>query len=997
MESHHEDTVDCHQPLHHHAPNQNTSPLASSAEDCASFNKPEHISVTSRTETSETLDLCVKLDDLVLQWSSRKTSERKAFHDDNNDTWNTRGVLHNGSHDDNASLLSLESLSQHLEANDTQTTIVTIPKRLLDYTDRSFRTRRNYRADSCAESISNSQAKEERSYSSAPSVFDRLYQDAQQKARLRKRQDYILHDIDIPSPSHDSVGASTITSRHTSTSRDFGSNNDVFERLYQNERSQRKGQEQRSVEGQESSLVSSAMERRLLYKPPDSALPKRTTKKTSRYYFSSTGASSGQQFQPLSTGSTDSLSLPGSSTVSTRNDDAPTITTTPLVVPPRSAILRNSSNSVTLRNSSILERRLQYKPPESAIPKPRNHFDLAMSPLVVPLKRREPQTTGSASVLSQGSERRRQALLKLRNQPQTTASRQGLSMARASVTAKGSSALERQMQYDPPALALPKQRNQVKAPRPVQFVSPLVSSKRRESSGLVTSPRSSALERRLQHKPPVSVLPMHKSQTNAQKSDEFISPLVASKQGRSIESSIGALVVSRGTSTPALERRLDFKLPDSAKPKGRHQGKEFDSPLIAAPRKPNETCSVTCQVSSSLVRNLPDKPLTIQRTQIKAVLGALNDNETWAYGENKDQGSLIYNSASVIACSWRMCTARRVYCAMRACAVLIQCCWRCYNMRCQWASQCRGVKAIQAMWKRHLFRKKAAVKEMLAFSAAIKIQSTYRMASQRAYYIWLLTNIFLMQRNCRRYIHRYKAAKEIQCIWRSVLVRSKFRTQCVAATMIQSIIRAALQRKQYLAVLLSVKKIQTFLRQSNLNRDIRRTNAATDIQRKWRGVLVRERLMVSCVAAIMIQSVVRMSLQRRYFLALQKAAANIQQLRRRRRRSLVHIQQATRRVAAAMIQSSFRVMSRRRRFRVFRKATCRLQNKFRQHKSRKSLIRHTNAALEIQRKWRGALVRGRLVATRAAVIMIQSAVRMSFQRRFFLTLQKAATNIQPLW
>lgn len=259
--------------------------------------------------------------------------------------------------------------------------------------------------------------------------------------------------------------------------------------------------------------------------------------------------------------------------------------------------------------------------------------------------------------------------------------------------------------------------------------------------------------------------------------------------------------------------------------------------------------------------------------------------------------------------------------------------------------------------------------------AAIKIQAQWRCFQLYTDYIFLLTDIVIVQRTVRAYLARDRCTKRvneqaaitIQRYWRGYTASMDFMFILVRIIMAQRVIRRYIARKQYLNVTLprhrasiiiqrnyrfyyhrhmflttlnSAIKIQTtwrgYVHYSNYIIHKFERHAAITIQRYWRGFRIFSQFVILTYDVIRIQSCIRSYLVRVHLRKLQEYSIKIQSICR-----IYLAKKLLRSNRMSKIKHMSRVLS----FQYF--TVCkRIQRAFRNHMLRK---RHKIAVSTIER------------------------------------------------
>ncbi|CAB1323856.1 unnamed protein product [Coregonus sp. 'balchen'] len=299
-----------------------------------------------------------------------------------------------------------------------------------------------------------------------------------------------------------------------------------------------------------------------------------------------------------------------------------------------------------------------------------------------------------------------------------------------------------------------------------------------------------------------------------------------------------------------------------------------------------------------------------------------------------------------------------LYQRMRSAVILLQAAYRGQRDRKEISLQHQAATTIQAVFRRH----REEVKFQAMRFAAIIIQRYFRSHIQ-------------MKLDRDRFIKLRESAIVLQAAFRGYRVREDFAKMHRAATVIQANFRmhkqqSAYRRQHWAASVLQQRFRAQRLRNSQLENYHQMRNAVINLQALFRGKQAKE-LAKQKRAARKIQSFLMMSIGRQRFLKEKAAAVSIQSaFRRHQARTRYTKTQAS----AVTIQRWYR--------------SC---NVLRRQRDDYLAIRE--AAVKLQSAIRGTLAR-RLARRKRAAVMIQSVIRMSIQRRKYLTLRSSTVKLQ---
>ncbi|XP_013979018.1 abnormal spindle-like microcephaly-associated protein [Salmo salar] len=422
----------------------------------------------------------------------------------------------------------------------------------------------------------------------------------------------------------------------------------------------------------------------------------------------------------------------------------------------------------------------------------------------------------------------------------------------------------------------------------------------------------------------------------------------------------------------------------------------------------------------------------------------------------------MHKAASVLQRSYRAHCVRRLYLSLRSSVLAIQQKYRAAVAAKQQMHHYQRMRSA-AILLQAAYRGQRARKEIsLQHQAATMIQAGFRKHREEVKFQAMRFAATIIQRYCRCYIQmkqdrdRLKkcrvSAIVLQAAFRGYRVRQDVAKMCRAATVIQSAFRRHQARTRYNKTQASAVTIQRWYRSCNVLRRQRDDylalrEAAVKLQSAIRGTLAR-RLARRKRAAVKIQSVIRMSIQRtryltlrtstvklqshcrawvarRIFLKRRTAAATLQKYYRgrqaqREQRSLYlktlttvktlqarvrgHIQlkryQNLKR-SAVTIQAFYRGMVERRRFQHQRASAAIIQERFRAHllcqRERAKYLEMKKSAVLIQAVFRGDLARQSAKNRQVAVATVHRCMQTRHLRNRFLVIQRSVRVIQCRW
>ncbi|XP_056379418.1 abnormal spindle-like microcephaly-associated protein [Hyla sarda] len=297
------------------------------------------------------------------------------------------------------------------------------------------------------------------------------------------------------------------------------------------------------------------------------------------------------------------------------------------------------------------------------------------------------------------------------------------------------------------------------------------------------------------------------------------------------------------------------------------------------------------------------------------------------------------------------------------------------------------------------------------------ILSIYRMHKQRVEYLKIRQSAVVIQQRYRtvlqgrkvqdEYVNLKKAAYTVQAAWRGRSARKRIGRMHVAAAVIQSQYLMFKQRcyfNKLRRVTIAVQRRYRACQEKNKQRilycNIRR--AALCIQSSYRTMQLRHQFQAKRCAARIIQWAVRSLIERRRFLALQRAAVIVQRRVRLKRLGDHHRQEFIKlKRAVLVLQAAYRGFRERKKLQHMHSAAIVVQALFRMHRTKKYYRNLKCASITIQshyRSYRSALhTREEFLELRESAIKLQAAYRGAKTRQAITKMHKAASKIQTAY
>ncbi|XP_040841712.1 abnormal spindle-like microcephaly-associated protein [Ochotona curzoniae] len=317
------------------------------------------------------------------------------------------------------------------------------------------------------------------------------------------------------------------------------------------------------------------------------------------------------------------------------------------------------------------------------------------------------------------------------------------------------------------------------------------------------------------------------------------------------------------------------------------------------------------------------------------------------------------NSASVIQGYWRRYSTRKRFLKLKYYSVILQSRIRMLIAVTSYKRYLWAIVTIQRHWRSYLRRKQDQQRYEMLKSSAVIIQSVFRRWRQRR--MKLKTRAVLTLQRAFREWHCRKQAKE------------------KSAIVIQTWYRMHKELRRYIYIRSCIVVIQRRFRCFQAQKLYkRRKESILTIQKYYRaylkGKIERSRFLQKRAAAIRLQAAFR--------------GMRARDLCRRTR-------------AACVLQSYWRMRQNRLQFLGFKKSVVRLQAHIRKHQQLQKYKKMKKAALVIQTYFRAYVTARKVLAsyqtTRSAVIVLQSACRMTQARKTFVHIRTSVIKIQACY
>uniref|UniRef100_A0A8C1KM74 Abnormal spindle microtubule assembly n=1 Tax=Cyprinus carpio TaxID=7962 RepID=A0A8C1KM74_CYPCA len=294
----------------------------------------------------------------------------------------------------------------------------------------------------------------------------------------------------------------------------------------------------------------------------------------------------------------------------------------------------------------------------------------------------------------------------------------------------------------------------------------------------------------------------------------------------------------------------------------------------------------------------------------------------------------LRKSAIVIQAAFRGHSLRRQLAEKQEASIIIQATFRMYQQRSTFKRQRWAARVLQQRFRALKLRDEQMCRYQQVRNAAVCLQKSFRGMKGR------------------ELARRTKAARTIQSYLRMAVQRQRFLKEKAAAITIQSVYRGHCARVQHARMQASATLIQKWYRscklvQKDQNDFVALKQATLTLQSALRGMLVR-RLAKRRRAAIKIQSVMRMHVQRKRYMLLRSSILKL--------------------------QAHYRMFVDRRRYRRLQAATVTLQKHYRAHRAtveqRSSYLKTLQNIKILQARVRGHIEYRRFQRLRASILWV---------------------------
>ncbi|XP_061831528.2 abnormal spindle-like microcephaly-associated protein [Nerophis lumbriciformis] len=376
-----------------------------------------------------------------------------------------------------------------------------------------------------------------------------------------------------------------------------------------------------------------------------------------------------------------------------------------------------------------------------------------------------------------------------------------------------------------------------------------------------------------------------------------------------------------------------------------------------------------------------------------------------------------HRAATIIQAQWRMFSAMKSYQQLRYYAIVVQAQWRMRKAVTAFGRIYRATIVIQRHLRAWIVARKQRGQYLLLQSAVVKIQRGYRqwkilktLKENRAAKV--VQTIF-RKWYAEKMTNRASAAVKIQSWYRMKRCLYQYKKFQRSSLLIQAYYRAHVQRRNFqklkqqhnsAIVIQSVFRGYAVRKRVNRNRTsfLQKRLACVILQAGFRGMKIRTELKKKHKAATVIQSAVRMFLRRKRYILLQSAAIVIQcrykALLQCRAQQHVYREQKK---AAITIQAVYRAWREKEEINKRHHAARVIQAKFKMYKVRMAYLATKCAAVIIQERFRAKILMNQQLKMyrdmKSAAVIIQAAYRGHQARMEVMKMHRAAMVIQRMF
>ncbi|XP_067661837.1 abnormal spindle-like microcephaly-associated protein homolog [Haliotis asinina] len=374
-----------------------------------------------------------------------------------------------------------------------------------------------------------------------------------------------------------------------------------------------------------------------------------------------------------------------------------------------------------------------------------------------------------------------------------------------------------------------------------------------------------------------------------------------------------------------------------------------------------------------------------------------------------------HRAATLIQATYRCHMARREFQCKQSAVLTLQTSFRRMTARMQFLRTKAAVIILQHYTRLHLNKRQIQCQMQAKRDAVVRLQTCWRRLQAQRQYGTIRHAVVVIQKNVRMMQARIEYAKKIaarqtsaavsiQSWWRMLMSRQKFVSLRKNIVVIQAHVRGWHQRIDFLRQRKAAVVIQSYYRAARATREARTRyqvmiGAAMAIQSGWRSYVIKKQFSIMRRSAVKIQSKVRTMLAMKRYHNLKHACVLMQRLYQANRTTKCVRQEFVRTKSAVVtLQTAFRGQRCRKQYQKTKAAAVKIQSFVRMYQDRSKYRQIIQATLVLQRRLRavraGQQDRRVYVTNRNNVMKLQAAARGWICRRSFMKTRHAAVTIQ---
>ncbi|XP_061739795.1 abnormal spindle-like microcephaly-associated protein isoform X2 [Nerophis ophidion] len=340
---------------------------------------------------------------------------------------------------------------------------------------------------------------------------------------------------------------------------------------------------------------------------------------------------------------------------------------------------------------------------------------------------------------------------------------------------------------------------------------------------------------------------------------------------------------------------------------------------------------------------------------------------------------------------WRMFSAMKSYQRLRYYTIVVQAQWRMKKAVTAFGRIYRATIVIQRHLRARILARKQRGRYLLLLSAVVKIQRGYRqwkvLKTQKENHAARVVQAVFRKWHAEKMTNRASAAVKIQSWYRMKKCLYQYKKFQKSSLLIQAYYRAHVQRRNFQrlkqrhnsAIVIQSVFRGYAVRNRNRTAFLQKRVACVILQAGFRGMRIRTELKKKHKAATVIQSAVRMFLRRKRYILLRSAAITIQ----------------------CRYKALLQCRAQQHVYREQKKAAITIQAVYRAWRAKEEMNKRHHAARVIQAKFKMYKVRMAYLATKCAAVIIQERFRakilMNQQRKMYRDMKSAAVIIQAAY